>query len=321
MLARRLAPDVVLIAVAIVWGGSYLGAKDLAEATSVAAVLCLRFVPAALILLAVAMWRGQLRVLRTVAAPGVILGMVRAATIALETIGVTLTSATNAGLLIGLSVLITPVIESVVTRRALSVQLIASVSLGVAGVALLVGGTGLSAPSVGDLLILAAALTRAALGVAGARFATAGALVVPLTTIELTFGALVFTLWGAGPALASLPQLTPGDWAVVVYLSIGCTLLAFLGQLWSTSRTSATRASILLGTEPGWALAFGVVVAGDTLGPTGLVGAAVLLAAILWGGRAELRWRERGIREGSPVGPESTVPAESARQAPSAGTP
>lgn len=188
MLARRLAPDVVLIAVAIVWGGSYLGAKDLAEATSVAAVLCLRFVPAALILLAVAMWRGQLRVLRTVAAPGVILGMVRAATIALETIGVTLTSATNAGLLIGLSVLITPVIESVVTRRALSVQLIASVSLGVAGVALLVGGTGLSAPSVGDLLILAAALTRAALGVAGARFATAGALVVPLTTIELTFG-------------------------------------------------------------------------------------------------------------------------------------
>ncbi|OJV98888.1 MAG: hypothetical protein BGO47_14025 [Microbacterium sp. 67-17] len=321
MVPHRFAPDAVLLAVAIVWGGSYLGAKDLAEASSVAAVLCLRFLPAALVLLAVVTWRRQLRVLGTVAAPGVILGIVRAATIALETIGVTLTSATNAGLLIGLSVLITPVIESVVTRRALSVRLIASVLLGVAGVTLLVGGSGLSTPSVGDILILSAALTRAALGVAGARFAVSGARVVPLTTIELALGALVFTLWGAGPALASLPQFTPGDWAVVAYLSAGCTLMAFLGQLWATSRTSATRASIVLGTEPGWALAIGVFVAGDTLGATGIGGAAVLLAALIWGAHAERRWRERGIREGSPVGPAATMPAEPARRAPSSSAP
>lgn len=71
----------------------------------------------------------------------------------LETIGVTLTSATNAGLIIGLSVLITPIFEAVATRRRLPGQLVAAMLLGVAGIALLVGGSGFSAPNMGDLLV------------------------------------------------------------------------------------------------------------------------------------------------------------------------
>ncbi len=287
----RLLPDAVLLAVAVVWGGSYLAAKDLAEATSATAVMCLRFLPAALVLLAIAAGRGRLRALRAVTGPGLLLGTLRAATIALETVGVTLTSATNAGLIIGLSVLITPILESAATRRRLSGQLTAAVLLGITGVVLLVGGVGLSAPNAGDLLVLAAALTRALLGVAGARLTARGADVLPLTTIELTFGAIVFTLWGGGPALGSLPHLTGHDWAVLVYLSIGCTLLAFLGQLWASKHTSASRAGILLGTEPAWALAIGVLLAGDTIGSTGLAGGLVLLVAVTWGGRVEHHWR------------------------------
>ncbi|MFV0458165.1 MAG: DMT family transporter [Actinomycetales bacterium] len=291
MSRSRLLPDAVLLAVAVVWGGSYLAAKDLAEATSAAAVMCLRFLPAALILLAIAAGRRRFRALRAVTGPGLLLGTLRAATIALETIGVTLTSATNAGLIIGLSVLFTPILESAAARRRLSGQLMAAVLLGIAGVALLVGGEGLSTPNTGDLLILAAAVTRALLGVAGARLTAGGADVLPLTTIELTFGAIVFTLWGGGPARGSLAHLTGHDWAVLAYLSIGCTLVAFLGQLWATKHTSASRAGILLGTEPAWALGIGILLAGDTIGPTGLAGALILLAAVTWGGRAEHHWR------------------------------
>lgn len=291
MSRSRVVPDVVLLAVAVLWGGSYLGAKDLAEVTSATAVMCLRFLPAALILIAIAAGRGKLRSLRTIAGRGLLLGALRAATIALETIGVTLTSATNAGLIIGLSVLITPILESAATRRRLSGQLVATALLGLAGLALLVGGGHLSTPDSGDLLILAASLTRALLGVAGARLTADGADVLQLTTVELTFGAIIFTSWGGGAAMAGLPHLTGHDWAILAYMSVGCTLLAFLGQLWATKHTSASRAGILLGTEPGWALAIGIVLAGDTLGPTGLIGAVILLAAVTWGGRAEYRWR------------------------------
>ena len=47
---------------------------------------------------------------------------------------------------------------------------------------------------------------------------------------------------------------------------------------WSSSgpvrRTSASRASLLMGTEPLWAVAAGVVVAGETLGWLGALGAS-----------------------------------------------
>lgn len=292
MSLARLLPDAVLLAVAVMWGGSYLAAKNLAETSSAAAVMCLRFVPAAVILLAIAAGSGRIRALRAATGPGLLLGVLRAATIALETIGVTLTSATNAGLIIGLSVLITPIFESAATRRRLSGQLVAAMLLGVAGIALLVGGNGFTAPNIGDLLVLAGAVSRALLGVAEARAAAGDrADVLSLTTVELAFGAVVFTLWGGGAVLEKAPGFAGHDWIVLVYLTIGCTLLAFLGQLWATKRTSASRAGILLGTEPGWALAIGIVFAGEAIGATGLLGALVLLAAVTWGGRAEYRWR------------------------------
>ncbi|MGO2659993.1 DMT family transporter [Mycetocola reblochoni] len=304
MSRSRLLPDVVLLAVAAVWGGSYLAAKDLADASSAAAVMCLRFVPAAVILFLIAAGCGRLRGLRAATGPGLLLGVLRAATIALETIGVTQTSATNAGLIIGLSVLITPILESVVTRRRLSSQLVLAMLLGVAGIALLVSGNGFTAPRLGDLLVLVGALTRAMLGVAEASV-TAGDRtdVFSLTTVELAFGALIFALWGGGDALTHALDFTGSDWALVAYLTIGCTLLAFLGQLWATKRTSASRAGILLGTEPGWALAIGIVFAGDTIGATGLLGALVLLAAVTWGGRAEYRWRSTVSTAAAPRSP------------------
>ena len=289
---RRLLPDAVLLGVAVVWGGSYLGTKDLAAASSAAAVLCGRFVPAAVILLAISAARGRLPGLRGMLRPGLVLGALRAATLALETIGVTRTSATNAGLIIGMSVLLTPLFESAARRRRLSAPLVASLLLGIVGIALLVSGNGFSAPNQGDLLVLAAAVTRALLGVAGSRsVAHTEADVLQLTTVEVAFGAAVFAVAGGGPLLAAAPRLTAGDWAGFAYLSVGCTILAFLGQLWATKHSSASRAGILLGTEPAWALAIGVVVGGERVGPLGLAGAGVLLVAVVWGGRAEREWR------------------------------
>lgn len=236
MVRTRLLPDLVLLAVAVIWGGSYLAAKDLAEASSAAAAMCLRFVPAAVILLVIAAGRGRLRALRDVSGPGLLLG--------------------------------------------------------VAGIALLVSDNGFTAPNLGDLLVLFGAVTRAMLGVAEAHV-TAGERsdVFSLTTVELAFGAVIFTIWGGGTALTPLSGFTGYDWALLAYLTIGCTLLAFLGQLWATKRTSASRAGILLGTEPGWALAIGIVFAGDAIGATGLLGALILLGAVTWGGRAENQWR------------------------------
>lgn len=292
---RRLLPDAILLIVAIMWGGSYLATQDLAAASSAAAVMCARFVPSAAILLLVHFARPHNR-LRDSAFPGILLGTLRAATIALETIGVTLTSATNAGLIIALSILLTPILESALTKRRLSPSLIGSILLALLGITLLVGGNGFSGVNLGDGLMLVAAATRALLGVAEARFTVnKNADVLGLTTVEITFGAVIFAAWGGNSLLAHLPGFTVANWLTIAYLCLGCTILAFLGQLWATKHTSASRAGMLLGTEPGWALLVGMLLAGDRIGTLGYLGAAVLLVATWWGARAEQRWRGDGL--------------------------
>ena len=289
-------PDLVLLGIAAVWGGSYLATQELALVAGASAVLCARFLPSAVLMLAttaIARRGRPLRgLLRGVLRAGALLGGLRAATIVLETIGVTLTSATNAGLIIGLSILLTPLLESLATRRRLTGSLLGSVGLALVGIALLISGSGLAAMTVGDGLILLAAVTRALLGVAEAHVTRSGeADVLGLTTVEIAVGAILFTAWGGGSLLHQLPRLTAADWGMILFLSLGCTILAFLGQLWATKRTSASRAGMLLGSEPGWALLIGVVLGGEQLTPLGGVGAAVLLGAMLWGRRAEERWR------------------------------
>ncbi len=290
----RLLPDLVLLIVAIIWGGSYLATQELAAPSSAAAVMCARFVPAAILLLSVNLARRKVR-LRDSALPGILLGTLRTATIAMETIGVTLTSATNAGLIIALSILLTPILESALTKRRLPLPLIGSILLALTGISLLVGGQDFSGINLGDGLMLLAAATRALLGVSEARF-TVGrkADVLSLTTLEIVFGAVIFAAWGGNSLLEHVPNFSVSNWFTLAYLCLGCTIFAFLGQLWATKHTSASRAGMLLGTEPGWALLVGVFLAGDRIGALGYMGAAVLLAATWWGARAEQRWRGAG---------------------------
>lgn len=303
---RHLFPDLALLGIAAVWGGSYLATQQLATTLGVTAVLCARFLPAALVLGTIVLGRRGTTLRRSLRA-GSVLGGLRAAKIALETVGVTMTSATNAGLIIGLSILLTPVLESWATGRRLTPGLIGSVLLALGGIALLVGGDGFASVNPGDALILVAAITRATLGVAEARAAgEPGADLLGLTTVEIAIGAALFTAVGGAPLIARLPEFTAATWGLVAFLALGCTVFAFLGQLWATSRTSASRAGLMLGSEPGWVLLIGVAVGGERIGPLGWIGAAVLLSAMVWGRRAELHWRGIGPVQATP-GPEDVA--------------
>ncbi|RII85320.1 EamA family transporter, partial [Clavibacter michiganensis] len=78
------------------------------------------------------------------------LGCSQAAVIGLETWGVHLTSATNAGLLISLALVMTPVLEGAASRSWLPRSYFVAAVAAVVGVALLVSEGGLRAPTPGD---------------------------------------------------------------------------------------------------------------------------------------------------------------------------
>ncbi|MET9606590.1 DMT family transporter [Streptomyces sp. NPDC006512] len=286
----RLA-DLPVLLVAVVWGGSYLAAKGITTPHTVIAVLVLRF---ALVLpvLVLAGW-SRLRALNAAQLRGAgVLGLVLGGIFLLETYGVVHTSATNAGLIISLTMIFTPLAESAVRRTAPSPAFLGAAAVSVAGVVLLTQGAGFTAPGAGDLLILGAALARTLHVLLMARIKSVqDADPLSLTTVQLGGAVLVFAVLAALPGTGASPWAAAADfgaaeWAGLVFLSVFCTLFAFFVQMWAVRRTSPSRVSLLLGTEPLWAAAAGIALGGEHLGAAGLTGAALVLAGTAWGRRA-----------------------------------
>lgn len=100
-----------------------------------------------------------------------------------------------------------------------------------------------------------------------------------------------------------------------------CTLFAFFVQMWAVRRTSPSRVSLLLGTEPLWAAVIGVAAGGDRPGLLGAAGAVLVLIGTTWGRQAAAppAAAENGPTEGEPAADGTAPqPAGAAQGAPSA---
>jgi drug/metabolite transporter (DMT)-like permease len=324
VLLDRFRVDLLLLLVAASWGSTYLVAKELVTPGSVVALLALRMLLAAAVMAAIVTARRN-RVTAAELRVGMILGVLLAAVFAFETFGIAHTSATNAGLIISLTIVFTPILESVTSGRRLPGRFFLAALVAVAGVALLAGNGALRPPSLGDLLVLVAAIVRAVHVTSMHRLSAiklsaikpsairpsavkrsavrrgAGALsaVKPmdslhLTTVQLATCAALFTvtsLFYGDPLPQYLAQLNPRSGLLFLYLVLVCTVFAFFVQTWAVRRTSPSRVSLLLGTEPIWAAIIGIAVARDSVGPAGYFGIALILAGTAWGRAVEQQHR------------------------------
>jgi drug/metabolite transporter (DMT)-like permease len=281
--------DLPVLAVAVVWGSSFLSVQHVAGPRTVLAVLVLRF-GLVLPLLGAVAWPSLRRLAPREWAGGALLGLVLAGVFLLETYGAVHTSATNAGLVISLTMVLTPLAESALRRSPLPRPFLAAAGLSLLGVALLTGGGGLRAPSAGDLLVLGAAVVRTVNVLAMARMRSVrGADSLALTWVQLATCTAVFAVVsgfaGQSPAAVAAGFGT-AQWVLLLHLSLLCTLFAFFVQMWAVRATSPSRVSLLLGTEPLWAAVFGIAVAGDRPGVLALGGAACVLVGTEWGRRS-----------------------------------
>lgn len=308
---RERAVDALLLAVAAVWGASFLAAKDLAAEVGVPSAVALRFLLATAAL-------GLLCLLRRERLPrgrglviAVVLGCSQAAVIGLETWGVHLTSATNAGLLISLSLVMTPVLEGLASRRWLPRAYFVTAVVAVVGALLLVSEGGLRVPTVGDALVIAAAAVRAVHVTASAHL-TRGRAEGPwgIVLVQLAVCAVTSCAVAGGDLPAALSRLSPAGWLDALFLGLLCSVFAFVVQLWAVQRTSASRASILMGTEPVWALLCGVLIARERIGLLGVLGAVLILAASYAGQAVERRHRRAAEADAPAPAPAPVAPVE-----------
>ncbi|WP_431045374.1 DMT family transporter [Streptomyces sp. P1-3] len=292
--ARR--TDAVLLLVALVWGSSYLAAKTATVALPVMAVLFARYAISALACGAlVASRRRRRRWTRAEVRIGSLLGVTQAAVLVLETYGVAHTSAANAGLIISLTIVLTPLLDRTGSRR-LPWTFFLAAGLCVMAVGLLTSSTGLHAPRLGDMLMLAAAVVRAGhVALVGRLTASRPVDPLHLTTAQTVVGSAMFLPL----TITHLPDLAHSSattWTQLIYLALFCSVFAFLAQTRAVQGTSASRASLLLGTEPIWAVAIGISLGGERLTLWAALGAMLMIAGTYWGQAIERTHRTTTAR-------------------------
>jgi drug/metabolite transporter (DMT)-like permease len=285
--------DLVLLAVAIVWGASYLSAKAITPYATVPAMLSVRFAIATLAMVAIWLIRRK-KFSKTDLVLGTIFGLTQSAIMSVETFGLKITSATNAGLLISLTIIFTPIMESAWNKRWLPRSFFLAAVGAIVGVALLVTGNGIQEPNFGDVLLFIAAIVRAvhvtAQGVLTRNKEASSFNMILMQCLTATVVFFVFDVQGAFDAIQSFG---PAQWAGTLFLALFCSVFAFVAQLWAIRRTSASRSSLLLATEPIWAVVIAVLFGGETLALLGILGAVLIIASTYVGQGIETRHREK----------------------------
>lgn len=283
--------DVLLLATAIFWGGSYLAAKDLTEHASVNSILAFRFTAAAIIMTLIVLARGN-KFSKADWQLGALYGVAVGTIMQIETNGIKITSATNAGLIISLTIIFTPILESIWSRSWLPRKFFIAAVGAIVGVALLVSGNGFKEPNFGDLLMLGAALLRAITTTAqgklaeGRKVSSFNVTVVQLTVCGLSYLAIDF-----GGTVKLITEFETAQWLNMAFLVLLCTVFGFVALQYGILRTSPSRASLLLSTEPIWAVLTATVFGGEQLFFVGFIGAALIIGCSYWGLGIEKRHR------------------------------
>ena len=273
--AVRLIYTLLLIGVTAVWGWTFVVVQDAILGYGVLGFLALRFALASIALAPISL-SGITR--RTLLVGGGI-GLVLATGYLSQTLGLLYTTPTNSGLITGLFVVFAPLADRLLFGARASRQVIVAVSLSLVGMMLLAGGAP-EGVNPGDFLTL---LCAAALGVHIAllsRYA-AGHDAIGLTFAQIFAMAVLFAiLWPFFEAVASPP---PGVWLALLITGLLASAGAFYVQTFVQQRLPAARTAVILTMEPVFAAFFGYWLAGDRLVPVQIVGAVLILSALVVG--------------------------------------
>lgn len=217
---------------------------------------------------------------RTFVGVAVALGVALTAGYLLQTVGLQYTDASSAAFITGLFVVFTALIEVALGHHPLRGRTVVAVALAVLGLFLITGAT--VRVNVGDLLTLGCAFAFAVqiviLGRWSARFDPFVLNTAQMAALAIfTLPALAFT----GPGV-----LTARAWTAIVVTGLACSALAFTLQVYGQRHAPATRSALLLSLEPVFATVTAYAT-GNGLGALGVLGAAVILAAIVVEERAQ----------------------------------
>jgi len=274
-MGKNLLYTLLLVGITAVWGWTFVVVRDAIALYGVLPFLAVRFALAAA---ALAPFSVPKLTRRTLLVGGGI-GVVLAAGYLFQTLGLLFTTPTNSGLITGLFVVFAPLADRIFFGASFSRQVIVAVVMSLLGMVLLAGG-GPEGVNSGDLLTIVCA---AALGLHIAllsRYA-AGHDAAGLAFAQILAMAALFTV--AWPVFDPVEAPPSGVWLALLVTGLVASAGAFWVQTFVQQRIPAARTAIILTMEPVFAALFGYWLAGDRLVAIQVLGAALILSALVIG--------------------------------------
>lgn len=275
---KNVAADLALVVICIIWGTTFAIVKNTVKVVDPILLIALRMIIASIIVTFLCWRRGLLKRMggetwRSAAVVGIFVYM----GFVLQTIGISLTTATKTGFITGLAVVFTPMLSPYILKKNPEWYSWLGVAIAVLGLGML-SLDGWQMPSVGDIYVLACALCF------GFQIVLLEKYSPRLNGLLLSMAQFIWigllALATAAPKLPEVMDFTPQIWLIIIYLGVMATAVCFMVQTIAQRYVPAVRAAIILQLEPVMGFFFAWLLLGEKLNTRQLFGALMILAAV-----------------------------------------
>ena len=274
---KQLWADGALLAVVIMWGYTFVAIKNALNEIEPFNFIMIRFI-IAFAVLALIFYKRLLSAGRETYIAGFKVGIFLFLAYAFQTVGLKYTTASNAGFITGLSVVLVPVFSALILKSFPTLESTIGVILAMTGLFLLSWND--TAPfNQGDILVLFCAVS-VAFHILSVGYYTRRTDSIALTVVQIGVVAL-FSIIGAfifeKPEIPSSPLV----WEAIIVTAVFATVGAYLVQNIMQRFTSATHTALIFTGEPVFAGIFGFLLLGETLGRMAGIGCFLILCAMI----------------------------------------
>lgn len=262
----------LLVAITLIWGTTFPLIKDAFGSLSPAALIATRFAVAAMPF--VPHLRGlNANLLRD----GVLLGLVLFVSFATQATALETICANRAAFIASLNAILVPLLGSLLGQRV-RVGTFLAAGLALTGIGVMSWESG--ALGVGDLLMFGEAFIYAVY-ILMLEPATLRHPPLSLTAIQLLVIAVLGAVWAA-PELVGQVEAISKNFSALLYLGLVATSVTTWLQAMAQRKASAHETALFYTLEPVFSAVFSFWLLGEKLGVRGLVGAGLVLAAMVF---------------------------------------
>ena len=278
----RIQANLVLLLAAAIWGSGFVAQSTAMKAIAPFWFIGLRFAVATIVVLPF-VWMEKRKAEKPITSRNwlffLLTGVALFGGAATQQLGLLTTTVTNSSFITGLYVVFVPLIAVVFLRRQPHWIIWPSALTALTGIYLLSGGS-FSHLTSGDLLtVVCAVFWSVQITLAGSSVRETGR-PLAISATQFALAAVLAFIVAAVTEPIGIADIE-GALGEILYLGIFSSGLAFALQVIGQRYTTAPQAAIILSSEAVFGAALGALLLGETMGPLGYAGCALMFSAML----------------------------------------